>query len=101
MKLLGSEVKYLLTTKNPENPCKCPMTVIRYWHSGFRGDSSLFEGEPAGRGNQSSLRVKEESRMGSALKRYIIFFLAVTALVSLQAQDITKGSIGGVVRDAS
>src|ERR1700682_2407230 len=39
--------------------------------------------------------------MGSASKRYILLLLVITALVSVQAQDITKGSIGGVVRDAS
>src|SRR5438094_2706318 len=33
-------------------------------------------------------------------KRYILLILAIT-LASLQAQDITKGSIAGVVRDAS
>src|SRR5689334_14363321 len=39
--------------------------------------------------------------MSCTIRRCLFLVLAVFALVSLQAQDITKGSIAGVVRDAS
>lgn len=39
--------------------------------------------------------------MRSSLRTFLILFVGAVVLVSLNAQDITKGSIAGVVRDAT